>query len=216
MKTQQETLEELILTINIDGFWQASDFSILFESIDKLYQFYALHYYVEQSIGFIKSDFPRDTNIYNLPTIKDYRIFLFNNSTRILKEGISNSGIDDSMLQIPTFFQISSLQVTKVKFNSPGSIDFLGLGKILEIIKDVVFYYLPNKNSKKHNYLLDKEIELKEQEIIKLKVENLRNMGFPNSQIQTIIGLEYYHIGKLKDFVDSGQVMNAEIVEEEK
>ncbi len=164
----------------------------------------------------VKSEYKSTDNIYNLPTMKELRSVFYSNASRILKEGSNNIEIDSFAVLYPFHIRTLKLEVTKVKFNSPGSTDFAGVGKVLEIIKEFAFYYFPNKKNVVQKELLEKNVELKEQEVIKMKIENLKAMGFLSIQIQTMLGLEYYYIGKLKKLNDNGQIVNIEISDENK
>ena len=81
-----------------------------------------------------------------------------------------------------------------------------GLGKIVEQLFDILKYYFPNKEIKLRNELL-------EQEIISLKVENLKSLGVSDEELQKIFDLRNNAILNIKDLKLSNKITNIEIKE---
>jgi len=109
-----------------------------------------------------------------------------------------------------------ALEVAKVKFSSPGNFDFLGFGKAFESIKELLFHYIPNAGTKKDIELKQAEIDIKEQELLSRKIDNLKKMGFKQVDIQKIIGLEYNHVDKLLSLKDQGKIVKIDVIDEGK
>ncbi len=98
----------------------------------------------------------------------------------------------------------TALEVKEIKYASPGFTDLIGVSGVIGHIKDILIHYLPNNLTKE-------EIKIKEQERIKLQIENLEKMGFTQIQIQKLILLEEINIESLKFMIESNRISSIEL-----
>ncbi len=225
-----------ILKLHIDNDWSAEEFAVLFDSMNRLYEFNrildnSLNQFDENlkkmedntvrkrktkihlqpsQINNIKSKLISESyRIFNSPNyLDDYQLY---NATLIPAEEASHMAVlfySRPDLHVP-------LAVKKIKFGSKGSIDFLGLGKILEIVKDLVVHYFPNKSQKIDMAIKQKEIEEKDQRILEMKIENLKKIGLSNTEIRTIVGMESFHIGRVLKLEHKNKLIDIEITKSE-
>lgn len=183
------------LIISISSYWTTTDFSVLFDSINRLYFYYELYADLILRINQQESEISRGEFFNDLPEIITLRRNFYHFATRILNYP---SILKDSnfILSRPNFL-LHGLEVSKIRFESPGIVDLLGIGKVLEQIIELFKFYLPNKEKRTQNEILkiekDKKIienQILEQELLSKKIENLKGIGFDLGQIQAIIGVE--------------------------
>ncbi len=192
------------MTIHIDGHWSAMDYAILFDSIERVYNYYTVLEYILAAYEEQSNALGVDSVQHNFPLFLSLRDELKSNAIKTLSYPF------DSEHQINVNYWFSSnpvpLMVNKIQYASPGAIDFVGIGKVFEIIRDIVFHCFPNQDKK-----LD--LQIKEQEIIAKKIINLKNMGLSNVEVQNIIGLEYGHIDRFRKLTEVNKISNVEIMQ---
>ncbi|MEO8150241.1 MAG: hypothetical protein ABI723_21585 [Bacteroidia bacterium] len=199
-----------IFSIQIDYDWSAHEFASLFDTLNRLYEFNRLLYHSLTLYNIQGEEFSWDKKLNELPQIFEIRAGLISGSYRIFN--LYNLPSSSDIFAASNFhFGIDSLEVKKIKFGSRGSIDFVGLGKIFEVIKDLVIHYFPSKDDKIDTLVKLKEIEEREQKILQMKIENLRKIGISQNEIMTIIGMESFHINNIKKLQDEGKIIDIEI-----
>ncbi len=117
---------------------------------------------------------------------------------------INLAGISSRQKQSSYAIIFQPALVKRIKYSSPGSIDIAGIGKVFETLKEVLFFYLPNKRTRM-------EIELQEQELISKKIDNYTKMGYNQRDIQILLGYEALHIDKISKLVAEGRIVQIEV-----
>jgi len=211
-------LDRLRLIIHIDNKWSAREYASLFDTIERLYKYYSLY---ESSIKAYENkgdEFNWPTGFRNLPEPQMIINSFITNSREILVLPID---MPKSYMSIWSYGW--TLQVDKIKYGSKGSIDLLGLGSVLVTIKELIQNYVPSKEKNadinlklKDTELKQKEIEIKEQELVSKKIENLKALGLSTSEIQTLIGQEYYQLENIKKLGGTGKIIDVEIIKDNK
>lgn len=175
IKEKRKT-DYLILRINIDGKWTSTDFSVLFESLSILYML---------TIEVDKIDF-LDNQIYNSKPESPLNEILFNFNGDLYKR-MRNYSTYENEKNIENIFPslnkdivfMRDLDVVQIKYASPGFSDFIGFGKIIEQLIEILKYYVPNKED-----ILKRE-SIK-QDIISKQIENLKTMGYSKKEIRKL------------------------------
>ena len=69
------------------------------------------------------------------------------------------------------------LLLKRINYNSPGSIDFLGVGKVLEVLKDFILslkdYNSDNERKRLENELLKQDVLIKKQDVLEKRINNM-------------------------------------------
>lgn len=137
--------------IEIEGQWSAEDFSQLFLQASLFYK------------QIIES------------CVRKHAYFLW-------EKGIEGDHKEHyySALNYYKSFDFYKLQVKSIKYGSPGSVDFTGLGAALGHIKELILAYIPTKEQRLKN-------EMYRLEIIKKTFDILRENKVPDSEINEIL-----------------------------
>jgi hypothetical protein len=177
-----------ILRFELDGKWHAHEFSVLLGAVAHMYSTAALMYLLNDLQRRLK-DYPqfkdyiasRTTEIASLLTQDDpEKIYSFLDETDFSVEAKQLN------IEVP-----SNLQVAAIRFESPGSIDLLGLGKIIDAICQAYKHTLefidkrPDRQKKKLEQIRE-YVEIAKQ-----------HGGMSDNQIQrqTVELLAKYHYG---------------------
>ena len=192
--------ESAVMRINIDSPWDSNDFLILFKSIQNLYGLYDQY----RIANTLYKEEKESKTIFSHPSQTPFGIFMskygFIRNFYPL-EGIYESS-DEKLLPY-TFFN-KGVHVVQIQYASPGFTDLAGISGVLEHLKEILMYYLPNKLSKE-------KIKIKEQQRIALQIENLKQIGLYPIEIKKIILLEEINIENLKGIIDNKQITSIEI-----
>lgn len=184
------------LRISINENWWPEEFAQLIETISYLYNIQLFF----QNIDIIYGDdnFPyyaisKQLIKENQLNIEQLNSLLFNNFIKHHKK------VYDSQLLniISSNFKIKyQLALVKVKYNSPGSIDFFGIGKVLEVVKDFIID-LKRLNFEKEKYRDGAWLR----EINKRKeIEQLKGLISQNDQRKLEHSLRYNpHMAELRN-----------------
>ena len=202
---------EQVLVVHIDGYWTANDFSILFDSFNRLHNFQNLLNNYSTSFENLKLEFGSNIDTSRLPQFINLReglvrqTYITFNQLNLLEDFKRQS-------QLPTqLFRDEQLRVNKIKYSSKGSIDFIGIGKAIEAITTLITHYFPNEEKRVDIMLKKQEVELKEQEVLEKRIANLKRMGFSQSQTMSILGMESLHINNIITLKEKGQVLGIEL-----
>lgn len=211
MKTEQieRVQTKSILKIGIDNDWWIEDFTVLFDSVNRLYAYYYFLEQAEEIYQNMGTEFEWNKNFKNLPQYFDISRNFKAHINDIFKDDIDNERtLFNNLFR---FSNVESLKVHKIIFGSKGSVDLIGIGKIFEVIKDFVCNYVPNKETKIDMLIKQKEIEEREQKILQLKIENLKNLGLKTDEILEILGFEATHLNRLKKLKIEDRIIDFEI-----
>lgn len=206
----KKTELESKLTFHIDHYWNAVEFATLFDSMNRLYEFNRL---LETTLAFYYTQHQElefSEKINSLPTFVNIRNNFVQESFRIFKDDIRLLDYNNPIVNFNRFGS-SPLQVTKLQFASRGSVDFVGVGKIFEIIKDTIIHYFPNKDKKIDMILKLKEIEERDQKILQIKIDNLKKLGLSEKEILSIIGMESFQLNNILSLKDKGIIIDVEV-----
>ncbi len=186
------------LSFDIDGDWSAEKFGIFFDRMAKLNDYYF-------DVLFLTS-LLEDEEINKSYSVKEHKPSV--NYTirsemliqrKYLRVNLSLKLLHDKIINKKEQIQDEILIVKKINFASPGSIDFLGIAAVLNHFKEILFNYLPSKK-------LAKEVQILEEERVKLRIENLKSMGFIDVEIKAIILQEEVYLLELKEIIDNKNI----------
>lgn len=155
------------LAIHIDKQWKAYDFINIIEVIFFNYNLILFSLILEKYKSKLQD------NIFNFHKLfseldKEIEIELKQNLYNFT-ENPTSPNLHDIIKYLPDEFQIS---IVKVRYNSPGSLDFLGIGEVIKQVKE----FLISLTTLKSDYELKKlEIEEKKEKIREQKIKNLNS-----------------------------------------
>jgi len=201
-KTKKEIGRLETLIIKIDNNWETIDFITCFKSIEYLYGYY---FYVNEIIKIIESEehmvhsnksqklsvhiggiaFPMNLDYLDYDPLNPFK-------TRV------SSNYRNSMLNN------GHLSLKKIGYASPGSIDFIGAGKIFDVLKEIVFKYVPNKKEKL-------ELDILNLEKIEKEIKLLKDLGFDDAEIKAIFFKRDMAISSLKKLKDVNKIKEFQI-----
>lgn len=211
MTTKESILlkNDSILKIEIDNLWSSNDFANLFNTMNRLYG-YTLHLIKSlESLEMMEKEYNWGDNYHNLPNYVNLSTDFKQTALEILQNPNLNDYISGRYEFIIT--SVPPLFVKKINYGSKGSVDFLGIGKIFEIIKELIINYIPNDNQKMDKIIKEKEIEEREQKILQMKIRNLKKLGLNSNEILTIIGFESFHLNKIKELISNDKINELQI-----
>jgi hypothetical protein len=186
-----------------------NDFVDVFDLLNRLCAYYYALIFSLESFERVGKEYNWDEKFKKLPDYLNITYSFKNLAYRIFQnyEPTENFVFDFKYTNI----QLLPLQVKRIKFGSIGNIDVIGLGKVFEMLKDLVIHYIPNKDDKIDILIKQKEIEEKEQKILQMKISNLKNLGLSNDEILSIIGYESLHLNRIKVLVEQKKITNINI-----
>jgi hypothetical protein len=183
------------IRFNIRGSWKASDFSLLFDSINKLYRFYQPLIRI-QKIFEQSNAYSNTAATYN--KMFEYLVeYLFqsydiSNFSKDLIESKPTEDLHFSSNDLFTF-TLSDIEVKSIDYSSTGTIDLFGIQNVIIRIKETMDGLIKDKKEnsqndstlqKRHNLIVSylNRFDVQENEINKLllqdriNLENLRKM----------------------------------------
>ena len=203
-----------LMRIHIDGDWVIDDFINLFFSINKIYQSRCWTYEILETA----EDYFQNSEHKKLWLNTEPKLFfrgMFRSRLNHLLN-LEKNLIDKQNHKLFSFgedyddnlFKDSTLIVKRIKYASPGFTDIVGLSGILQQIREMIQYYIPNK--------IDKEkAKLLEQERIEAQIKNLKEVGFTDFEIRNILLTEEKSLESLKWLIIKEQLNKIEILEVE-
>jgi hypothetical protein len=198
---------ESVLKVCIDKKWNSNDFIILFEAFNALYN-NELYFYKSYRNVLFKKRYGNYTKskeeIEKDLILSGVSQYLADNSKQKYVYTFSGSGI-------LTIVNKHQLFVKKISYGSPGEIHILGIGKVFDSILEYIKFFSSKKERALDLILKELETEEKEQNILRLKIENLKQLGLSQEAIFEIIGLESKHIGNLNKLLNNKQITDFEI-----
>jgi hypothetical protein len=198
--TKKDTAVENI-RVSIDEDWNIERFSKILNSINILYCNTSL-------ITLSDKEFTKITGFNNREELaevflKNYEIF--NNETykRENEQFLQYfKGIESrSALSL-------NLLVESIKYNSPGNIDLLGIGKVLEELSKILQYYFPNKKDK---ILYEQE----KQKLFDMRIESLKKLDISTTEMKKILALENNANKLVSKVIKENLISDIELIEKE-
>lgn len=190
------------LRINLDLKWTTREFHLFFKSIENLYGLYFGYFEGLKILEERNSSSTSYAHEHHTPMFH----FVVRNS--MLRSFYNQEGIFETE-EYPSHLKggwRENLVVSTVQYSSPGFTDFVGLSGVIGHLKEILMHYIPNKVTKE-------EVRIKEQERIKLQIENLKQMGFTPIEIQKIILLEAMSLDKIKYLMQEGLITSIQLNE---
>lgn len=162
------------MRLRIAGNWTARNFSDLFTAVSSLYEIRFLLELAAQDLRDLEYLLEEGYFLRPGPRGSRYR--------RLLRAGfpmmpISSAALfpltdENTMQQLRTFIhEEEALQVRKIEYASPGSIDLAGLGAVMGHIKDLVVKFVDRNDTKRKRHLEDERLSLENE---RLRIENAR------------------------------------------
>lgn len=203
-KTTQKTIKKYkdsTLSISIDGKWSTIDFTTCFKSIEYLYIYYV-------SLSELKEHLKNEETLKHAFSTQKASSKLadlwFTSNIDLCEYEALDPFRDKRSSFIHSFPYSLNLELKKIQYASPGSIDFLGIGEIFKTVKEIIFNYVPNKETKLKNESLklnnlEKEIQI------------LEKLGYNNIQIKSIILKKEIAQNHLLKLSESKKIKNMKI-----
>ncbi|HEY5367747.1 MAG TPA: hypothetical protein VIJ75_02050, partial [Hanamia sp.] len=207
-----------VIRFEISDSWDIQDFASFYNSIDVLYRH---DYCVHELNSLLRYLQEFELIAYDKqPAIESYLYFIPNLiRTLINLDKFSFEFIQDSRevrfgLFAPfpfkpndTFFDYQPLLVTRTQHSSPGFTDLLGISGLLKEIRELIQYYLPNREGKE-------KVELIRQQRISMQIDNYKKIGLSDTEIQKILLQEQKSIDITKKLISEGKILDAHLVDE--
>ena len=186
-----------ILRLEIDGVWEPEDFIETLSGIESLYYKSAIW----QSIS----------SPYRWPYIER---FLVSSSFNGQFEEVNAWFVTEARTLAKPDVRMT---VAGINYGSPGSIDLLGIGKVLEVISDTVMrlivFYSEKKLRQEHDRKAKIENDISEETLRGIKLDNARKMcdlkrDFPDSDDDTFLLLAVNDQDKLIPRIAERKIVN--------
>ncbi|GGE18725.1 hypothetical protein GCM10011360_04340 [Primorskyibacter flagellatus] len=206
-----------MLSIDIDGIWEPSDFSQVLNATESMY--YKLDWYGSGRRGSRRSLYYLDPYFITRGLISEgehYAEALDRLNLRIVEEARLKA------------YGAHRLYVERIQYNSPGGIDLLGIGKACESIANgigrMVRYYDERKVRRERDAQEQLETERRGLEIERdretlrsLKIKNARDMlelerDFPEEAREALIPLLVRDQDVLAEKIADGRITNARTI----
>lgn len=175
------------IRINIQDEWKSMDMAKLFGSLTKLYR-YNLHLF------------------YLLKIIDDYHNsdVKYEHYTHVsIQIDTHYTGFVKAFDENYSTFIVNDLIIKELRYSSPGFADIVGVGKVLGQLKEILFYYFPNKKDKI-------EADIKIQERNKLIIENLKGLEIDPHVMRQLFLKEYGELINIGNLIEEGKIKSIE------
>lgn len=193
------------LTIRIDGCWEPVDFIETFQSIEALYYLAMVR---ERKPFFFEDDLRFAAAAQ--ASAPSYGQYVTNSNQWMLTRARST---------LPNHWR---MQVHKVRFASPGGIDFAGIGKAIEaverIVGRIIDFYAHRGLRREWDEQASIETEMKRQTLASMKIDNARKIldlrrDFPDHE--HLIALAVHNQDLIADRIAQGLIVSSETKEGE-
>lgn len=105
---------------------------------------------------------------------------------------------------------LSRLKSRRIRLESPGAHDIAGFSGILQQLKEILFYYLPNRYDRQREVMLQVDLQIKQQEYLRLKLQLLKDAGYTIEEARIILDKSERHLNILQDLVYDGHIVDIE------
>jgi hypothetical protein len=102
------------------------------------------------------------------------------------------------------------LQVRRVSYASPGSVDLVGIGAVVGHLKDFVLRMIERHDTKRHRELSDEREALENE---RLRLENgrtfvtlARDLGYPDAEIRQMVAYVDQRHEPLVQAIEAGRI----------
>lgn len=190
---KKDALPSGLITTYINNEWYSLDFIRLFAALEHLYfvEYISLYSIDKGLLGnslaipeyyLTRIDFG---SLPVRPAVNDDELFDYCRKHFLQINIATSHGIID--LHASTFGLVSRLSIKKIRYASPGKIDFLGIGEFIKAVFSIIKYYLPNKEDKLKRTLI-------EEEILEKKIANWKRAGLDKAQIKKLAYLHFANV----------------------
>ena len=195
------------IRFHISGSWKASDFSLLFDSINKLYRFYQP--LIRMQKIFEQSDtYSNTAAAYNkmFEYLVEY-LFQSYDISNFSKDLISvKSGEDLHFNSNDLFtFTLSDIEVKSVDYTSTGTIDLFGIQNVIIRIKETMDSLIGEKKENK-----DSESTLQKRH--NLIANYLNRFGVQENEINKLLLQDRINLENLSKMIVEAKIRSVELV----
>jgi hypothetical protein len=201
-----------IIRIELDGRWSADELGRTLLCLSELYDLRLFLEILNEDQRDIERVFPELMDF--LPPRHRWRRRLFRSgpySWAFLVAGAVPPALDTTQLQrLPDFFEPDErLEVRRVSYASPGSLDLAGIGAVVEHVKDFVLKLIERRDNKRQRTLSEERASLEND---RLRIENARrfvalgkDLGYSDAELRRLVA-----------HVDERQEVLARLVDQQK
>ena len=189
------------IRVSIDRDWNIERFSKILNAINILYCNTSL-------ISLTDKEFTTNTGFNNREELaevflKNYEIF----------NGETYKRENEKFLQYFKGIESRSalalnLLVESINYNSPGKIDLLGIGKVIEELSKILQYYFPNKKDK---ILYEQE----KQKLFDMRIESLKKLDISTDEVKKVLSLEHNANQLVSKVIKENLISDIELIEKE-
>ena len=194
------------LHLRIGRKWSTTDFSTCLQHLNRLYQH---HLVIEMGYADFRElekylDHPLPSRLRRYWTgqlMRDIGLFGPNVVEAILTE-------TDQLESILAPQEV--LRVCRVRYASPGSIDFVGIGQSIDAVCRFVQFLIEHVSNRK---LRKVDLEIKEEELREKRFDNamrhvslLKKMGQPETEIRRLVAITDESQGVLIDLIENSKI----------
>lgn len=223
VESEISTLSGDVIRFDIDDKWELNQLSTFLATIEDIYQiFFLLNTFQEEREKHIR--YPALS--VNYSEIEQKLKFVFGKKSKKVELFDLPSKILNSRLKIFEKEEVYAysfsrkdyfFRVIQLKYNSPGNIDLLGVGKAVEMLKDFCLELIKVIQDAKLKKI---ELKLKEEELKKAKIENM-NRIFELAKEMQLDGISLHELyeyveekqEKIINLIDKSQLKNVQVIE---
>jgi hypothetical protein len=180
-------VREPVLRLSVDREWPARDMANHFAALDDLYNF---------EVALFVAEGPRDQ------VSRSYAV-------RQVLAGRSGHFFLDG-------YDLFELTVARIQFSSPGFQDFLGVGRALKEVRELVQWFVNLKQEReKHELTMRQEEEKLEAfrlKNLKAKLALLKNAGLTKREVAEVTARWLRAESEIAEAVEAGRIVEAKIV----
>jgi hypothetical protein len=197
--------ERKILSIGIDGMWTAMDFARLLHLAVRFYR-------LEQLILLSKTGGPDFFDGRLDPVILKYLAAFDWIAAPLMSEKFNESYARSE--DFVRDFGVSDLRIHKIGYASPGSIEFAGIGSIIDTIFDVFHNVLQIRQSSpvsagdSHGKAAD--IEVMYASNMKAKAHLMKDMGYSDAEMHAIVSPSIEDLHFISNAMTQGKIVAVE------
>jgi hypothetical protein len=212
--TLASEVEASVLRLAIAGRWELSNFSMLFDSIDKLHR----------SVAFV-DDLKKDFKIQHLVAdeysyLKDiilHRILYEQPFTAQAPISLPPSTLNTLPIRLDEStppYEVVVPSVISIQYSSPGKIEILGLGKVIGEIRKFLEHrdFLRVNQALKAEELAQEHIatQMRRIKLFKDTIKTMRDIGFSDEKIREMLAVEFSAGATIVNLLDQRKIERIE------